>query len=185
MMLEASYGEKVNHLIVEGGWIFNVFQVLRCYMNYISELSYVEAAVIPCFQYLVNTTSETKFSMPKTNFQYDESGNTFYYFLLTFLGIILFPSTYYFWPQEEKVDPEKKKKYTAHAKETIYWEACLEKGKIQYVRKSKEQAGAELGQAQPTLCQAESELIFFVLKILNHIPYIFCWLNLLILDQIS
>lgn len=67
--------------------------------------------------------------MPKTNFQYDESGNTFYYFLLTFLGIILFPSTYYFWPQEEKVDPEKKKKYTAHAKETIYWEACLEKGK--------------------------------------------------------
>ena len=41
--------------------------------------------------------------MGKTNFQYDESGNTFYYFLLTFLGIILFPSTYYFWPQEEKV----------------------------------------------------------------------------------
>jgi len=66
--------------------------------------------------------------MPKTNFQYDESGNTFYYFLLTFLGIILFPSTYYFWPQEDKVDPEKKKKYTAYAKETIYWEACLEKG---------------------------------------------------------
>ena len=53
--------------------------------------------------------------MPKTNFQYDESGNTFYYFLLTFLGIILFPSTYYFWPQEEKVDPEKKKKYQAQA----------------------------------------------------------------------
>jgi len=66
--------------------------------------------------------------MGKTNFQYDESGNTFYYFLLTFLGIILFPSTYYFWPQEEKVDPEKRKKYTAHAKETVYWEACLEKG---------------------------------------------------------
>jgi len=66
--------------------------------------------------------------MGKTNFQYDESGNTFYYFLLTFLGIILFPSTYYFWPQEEKIDPEKRKKYMAHAKETVYWEACLEKG---------------------------------------------------------
>ena len=66
--------------------------------------------------------------MPKTNFQYDESGNTFYYFLLTFLGIILFPSTYYFWPAEEKVDPEKKKKYMANARDTIYWEACLEKG---------------------------------------------------------
>jgi len=66
--------------------------------------------------------------MGKTNFQYDESGNTFYYFLLTFLSFILFPSTYYFWPQEEKVDPEKKKKYLAYAKETVYWEACLEKG---------------------------------------------------------
>jgi len=66
--------------------------------------------------------------MPKTNFQYDESGNTFYYFLLTFLGIILFPSTYYFWPAEEKIDPEKKKKYQAHARESIYAEACLEKG---------------------------------------------------------
>lgn len=66
--------------------------------------------------------------MGKTNFQYDESGNTFYYFLLTFLSFILFPATYYFWPEEEKVDPEKKKKYLAHAKETVYWEACLEKG---------------------------------------------------------
>ena len=27
-----------------------------------------------------------------------------------------------------QVDPEKKKKYLAHAKETVYWEACLEKG---------------------------------------------------------
>ena len=27
-----------------------------------------------------------------------------------------------------KVDPEKKKKYLAYAKETVYWEACLEKG---------------------------------------------------------
>jgi len=66
--------------------------------------------------------------MPKTNFQYDESGNTFYYFLLTFLGIILFPSTFYFWPTEEKVDPEKKKKYQAHARDSIYAEACHEKG---------------------------------------------------------
>ena len=70
--------------------------------------------------------------MPKTNFQYDESGNTFYYFLLTFLGIILFPSTYYFWPTEEKVDPEKKKKYMANARDTIYGEACLEKGDFKH-----------------------------------------------------
>ena len=70
--------------------------------------------------------------MPKTNFQYDESGNTFYYFLLTFLGIILFPSTYYFWPAEEKVDPEKKKKYLAHARDSIYAEACQEKGELRF-----------------------------------------------------
>ena len=37
--------------------------------------------------------------MGKTNFQYDESGTTFYYVLLTFLGFILIPSTYYFWPE--------------------------------------------------------------------------------------
>lgn len=66
--------------------------------------------------------------MGRTNFQYDESGTTFYYVLLTFLGFILFPSTYYFWPEEEKADPEKKKKYQAHAKGTVYWEACIEKG---------------------------------------------------------
>jgi len=66
--------------------------------------------------------------MGKTNFQYDETGNTFYYFFLTFLGAVLIPSTFYFWPQEEKIDPEKRKKYVAHAKETVYWEACLEKG---------------------------------------------------------
>jgi len=65
--------------------------------------------------------------MGKTNFQYDESGTTFYYVLLTFLGFLLFPSTYFFWPTEEKVDPDKKKKYQAHAKATVYWEACQEK----------------------------------------------------------
>lgn len=66
--------------------------------------------------------------MGKTNFQYDESGTTFYYVLLTFLGFLLIPSTYFFWPQEEKIDPEKRKKYIAHARETVYWEACMEKG---------------------------------------------------------
>lgn len=66
--------------------------------------------------------------MGRTNFQYDESGTTFYYVLLTFLGFILVPSTYFFWPQDEKLDPEKKKKYQANAKGTVYWEACQEKG---------------------------------------------------------
>eukprot|EP00096_Caligus_rogercresseyi_P004655 TRINITY_DN1903_c0_g1_i1.p1 TRINITY_DN1903_c0_g1~~TRINITY_DN1903_c0_g1_i1.p1 ORF type:complete len:794 (-),score=298.87 TRINITY_DN1903_c0_g1_i1:332-2713(-) len=33
--------------------------------------------------------------MGKTNFQYDETGTTYYYVFLTFLGLVLFPSTYY------------------------------------------------------------------------------------------
>ena len=64
--------------------------------------------------------------MANPNFQYDESGKTYYYFYFTFLGIILLPSTYYFRPKEVKVDT-KKNKYTALAKGTKYWKACLEK----------------------------------------------------------
>ena len=66
--------------------------------------------------------------MGKTNFQYDETGNTYYYVFLTFLGLVLLPSTYYFWPSEEEVDPEKKKKYVSVcAKDTVYAQACAEK----------------------------------------------------------
>jgi len=69
--------------------------------------------------------------MGKTNFQYDETGNTYYYVFLTFLGLILLPSTYYMWPSftpDDPIDPEKRKKYiSAAAKGTVYWEACSEK----------------------------------------------------------
>ena len=68
--------------------------------------------------------------MGKTQFQYDETGNTYYYVFLTFLGLILIPSTYYFWPfqKEPEIDPEKKKKYmAAAAKGTVYAQACTEK----------------------------------------------------------
>lgn len=68
--------------------------------------------------------------MGKTQFQYDETGNTYYYVFLTFLGLILIPSTYYFWPfqKEAEIDPEKKKKYmVAAAKHTVYAQACAEK----------------------------------------------------------
>ena len=61
-------------------------------------------------------------------FEYDETGNTYYYVFLTFLGLVLFPCTYFFWPSEEQVDPEKKKKYvSASAKDTVYFAACREK----------------------------------------------------------
>jgi len=69
--------------------------------------------------------------MGKTNFQYDETGNTYYYVLLTFLGLILIPATYFMWPSfeaEDPIDPEKRKKYvSAAAKGTIYHAACSEK----------------------------------------------------------
>jgi len=68
--------------------------------------------------------------MGKTQFQYDETGTTYYYVFLTFLGLILIPSTYYFWPfqKEPEIDPEKKKKYmVAAAKGTVYAQACEEK----------------------------------------------------------
>lgn len=51
---------------------------------------------------------------------------------LTFLGLVLFPSTYYYWStsggQDANDDPEKKKKgLSVHAKETTYFYACEEK----------------------------------------------------------
>jgi translocation protein SEC63 len=64
------------------------------------------------------------------NAQYDETGNTYYYVFLTFLGIVLLPSTYAFWTasDDEAMDPEKKKKYLAsQAKDSVYYGACLEK----------------------------------------------------------
>ncbi|KAF5278898.1 hypothetical protein FQA39_LY18324 [Lamprigera yunnana] len=43
-------------------------------------------------------------------FQYDESGGTFFYFLLSFLALILIPATYYYWPRKTKPDPEEESK---------------------------------------------------------------------------
>ena len=67
--------------------------------------------------------------MGKTNFQYDETGNTYYYVFLTFLGLVLIPSTYYYWPRKEDDGTEKKKsKYVqAAARDSVYASACLEK----------------------------------------------------------
>ncbi|XP_017776531.1 PREDICTED: translocation protein SEC63 homolog [Nicrophorus vespilloides] len=43
-------------------------------------------------------------------FQYDESGGTFFYFLLSFLALTLIPATLYYWPRKQKEDPEKVKR---------------------------------------------------------------------------
>ena len=38
--------------------------------------------------------------MAGMRFEYDEEGGTFYYFLLSFVALILFPATYYLWPRQ-------------------------------------------------------------------------------------
>ncbi|XP_018330466.1 translocation protein SEC63 homolog [Agrilus planipennis] len=43
-------------------------------------------------------------------FQYDESGGTFFYFLLSFLVLILIPATFYYWPRKPKKDPKEEDK---------------------------------------------------------------------------
>lgn len=45
--------------------------------------------------------------MSKAKFTYDESGATFFYFVLSFLALILVPSTYYLWPNEPQEDDSK------------------------------------------------------------------------------
>lgn len=35
-------------------------------------------------------------------FEYDESGSKFFYFVLSFLALILVPATYYYWPRKRK-----------------------------------------------------------------------------------
>lgn len=44
--------------------------------------------------------------MSGQKFQYDESGGTFFYFLLSFLVLLLIPGTYYLWPRCPKQDPD-------------------------------------------------------------------------------
>lgn len=40
--------------------------------------------------------------MAGQKFEYDESGSTFFYFLTSFLGLVLLPCTFYFWPDGAK-----------------------------------------------------------------------------------
>ncbi|XP_063405135.1 translocation protein SEC63 homolog [Mytilus trossulus] len=44
-------------------------------------------------------------------FEYDEEGGTFFYFLLSFWGLVIIPATYYFWPRTKTDDgPDLKKR---------------------------------------------------------------------------
>ncbi|XP_074663025.1 translocation protein SEC63 homolog isoform X2 [Tubulanus polymorphus] len=45
--------------------------------------------------------------MAGMQFEYDEKGGTFYYFLLSFYALILIPATYYLWPRKEDSQDKK------------------------------------------------------------------------------
>lgn len=45
-------------------------------------------------------TLQTNFIMPGMQFEYDEEGGTFFYFLFSLWGLVLIPTTYYFWPRK-------------------------------------------------------------------------------------
>ncbi|KAH9521848.1 secretory subunit [Dermatophagoides farinae] len=53
--------------------------------------------------------------MAGTKFQYDESGTTFYYFVLAFLTMILAPCTYLFWPCDKDKDDVHKERKSAQS----------------------------------------------------------------------
>uniref|UniRef100_A0A672G2P2 J domain-containing protein n=1 Tax=Salarias fasciatus TaxID=181472 RepID=A0A672G2P2_SALFA len=42
--------------------------------------------------------------MAGQQFQYDDSGNTFFYFLTSFVGLIVIPATYYLWPRDQNAE---------------------------------------------------------------------------------
>ncbi|XP_062601952.1 translocation protein SEC63 homolog isoform X4 [Saccostrea cucullata] len=48
--------------------------------------------------------------MPGMQFEYDEEGGTFFYFLFSLWGLVLIPATYYFWPRKSVEDDKEKKK---------------------------------------------------------------------------
>ncbi|ENN75196.1 hypothetical protein HUJ04_002272 [Dendroctonus ponderosae] len=53
-------------------------------------------------------------------FQYDESGGTFFYFLLSFWALILGPVTLFYWPRKQKRNPDEEKKL-------CHCQPCLQK----------------------------------------------------------
>ncbi|XP_007423415.1 translocation protein SEC63 homolog [Python bivittatus] len=42
--------------------------------------------------------------MAGQQFQYDDSGNTFFYFLTSFVALIVIPATYYLWPRDQHAE---------------------------------------------------------------------------------
>lgn len=63
--------------------------------------------------------------MAGAKFQYDESGGTFFYFLLSFEALVVIPCTYYFWPKNDRREEEKKDKKQCHCEHCSLKNSCL------------------------------------------------------------
>ncbi|CAG2115631.1 unnamed protein product, partial [Medioppia subpectinata] len=64
-------------------------------------------------------------SMAGSKFQYDESGGTFFYFLLSFLALVVIPCTYYFWPKDRKKEDNKRDRKQCHCEQCAQKEHYL------------------------------------------------------------
>lgn len=53
--------------------------------------------------------------MAGQQFQYDDSGNTFFYFLTSFVGLIVIPATYYLWPRDQNAGESRRRPPAARA----------------------------------------------------------------------
>uniref|UniRef100_A0A915IYQ5 J domain-containing protein n=1 Tax=Romanomermis culicivorax TaxID=13658 RepID=A0A915IYQ5_ROMCU len=66
--------------------------------------------------------------MAGMNFEYDERGGTFYYFLVSFYALVLIPLTYYLWPRNSK------KKDGSVDSKLCHCESCLIKDSLKKSR---------------------------------------------------
>ncbi|RMC13145.1 hypothetical protein DUI87_10676 [Hirundo rustica rustica] len=62
--------------------------------------------------------------MAGQQFQYDDSGNTFFYFLTSFVGLIVIPATYYLWPRDQHAEYGFQSKYNSYFTIKLYLEEC-------------------------------------------------------------
>uniref|UniRef100_A0A8C5QN18 Translocation protein SEC63 homolog n=1 Tax=Leptobrachium leishanense TaxID=445787 RepID=A0A8C5QN18_9ANUR len=58
--------------------------------------------------------------MAGQQFQYDDSGNTFFYFLTSFVGLIVVPATYYLWPRNQTSEQVRLKNFR-HVYRSCLW----------------------------------------------------------------
>jgi len=93
--------------------------------------------------------------MAGAKFEYDESGNTFFYFLFSFFALVLLPLTFYLWPKDEDEDRSQ------DIEELSIFEPCRQKIE-------KLSASAPLDRAKKRLVKLVIVVLWVVLLILAY-----------------